>query len=188
MRALFDILRLNEPGLGKYPQYNYKEKYMDNSLAYIPAFKHAIELALEAEQQGNLPIGAVVTYEVKIIAEGKNAIWAPHFNQNRHAEIEALRNVPQEYWTLAPALTLVTTLEPCVMCLGSILLHRIGRVLFGSADPYGGASTIFGSMPPFFETQLSAIIWLGPAYADECDRLFQRVMNRVENRKELWER
>jgi tRNA(adenine34) deaminase len=61
----------------------------------------------------------------RIIAEGKNAIWFPKFNPNRHAEIEALRNVPEELWKYSRNMTLYTTLEPCLMCTGAILLHHI---------------------------------------------------------------
>lgn len=161
---------------------------MDGSLSLNPTFKRAIVLALEAEKLGNLPIGAVITYKDNIIAEGKNSIWNPCFRPNQHAEIETLQNVPQKYWKYAPELTLFTTLEPCVMCLGAILLHGIGRVLFGSADPFGGASSTFELLPPFFKGQLAEITWFGPAYPGECDRLYQRVMFLIENRKELWEK
>ena len=67
---------------------------MDMTESDILFFERAIELAREAERRNNLPIGAVISYAGRIIAEGKNAIWYPKFNPNRHAEIEALRNVP----------------------------------------------------------------------------------------------
>ena len=68
---------------------------MDLSTLDISCFQRAIQLAIEAEAQGNLPIGAVICLDGRIIAEGRNAIWSPTFNPNRHAEIEALRSVPQ---------------------------------------------------------------------------------------------
>ncbi|MCZ6501827.1 MAG: nucleoside deaminase [Gammaproteobacteria bacterium] len=94
--------------------------------------RHAIDLAINAEQEGNLPIGAVITLNDMMIAEGKNAIWFPEYNQNRHAEIEALRSVPNELWLKSGDMSLYTTLEPCLMCTGAILLHHIGRVVFGA--------------------------------------------------------
>ena len=142
----------------------------------ISFFQHAIRLALEAEREGNLPIGAVISLEGQIIGEGKNAIWRPDYNPNRHAEIEALRNVPQRLWTSSRNMTLYTTLEPCMMCTGAILLHQIGRVLYASADPYGGASPVAGHMPTYFEEAASRIEWIGPAYAEACDPLLDRVM------------
>ena len=64
---------------------------METPAADIPFFQRAIELALAAEEQGNLPIGAVICLDGEIIGEGKNAIWYPTYNQNRHAEVEALQ-------------------------------------------------------------------------------------------------
>ena len=146
-------------------------------------FQHAIRLALEAEQEGNLPIGAVISLEGQIIAEGKNAIWYPDYNPNRHAEIEALRSVPQRLWTSSRNMTLYTTLGPCLMCTGAILLHHIGRVRYGAADPYGGASPDAGHMPTYFEEAASRVEWIGPAYAEACDPLLDRVMVLVEKRR-----
>jgi len=155
---------------------------MDISESDILFFRRAIQLALQAEKENNLPIGAVISLDGRIIAEGKNAIWFPAFNPNRHAEIEALRNVPQELWKHSGNMTLYTTLEPCLMCMGAILLHNIGRVVYGSSDHYGGASLVIGHMPTYFEEAVSRIEWIGPAYAEECDRLFVRVMRLVEKK------
>lgn len=138
--------------------------------------RKAIKLAFEAEGQKNLPIGAVIRLDGEIIAEGKNAIWFPEFSLHRHAEIEALRNVPDDLWQQhARDMTLYTTLEPCLMCMGAILLHRIGRVIYGSSDDYGGAGTVIGHMPPYFEKQLFKTEWIGPAYPEECDPLYERL-------------
>ncbi len=145
--------------------------------------QRAIELAREAGKDGNLPIGAVISLDGRVIAEGKNTAWFPAYDPNRHAEIEALRQVPEDHWARSRAMTLYTTLEPCLMCLGAILLHRIGRVVYGSADSYGGASQVIGHMPPFFEEQIATVEWLGPAYSEPCDELFEQVMALVETRR-----
>jgi tRNA(adenine34) deaminase len=147
-------------------------------------FKRSIQLALEAGEEGNLPIGAVITLDGKIVSEGKNTIWYPQYNPNRHAEIEALRNVPGKLWKSSRDMTLYTTLEPCLMCVGAIILHHIGCVMYGSADDYGGASLVFGHTPTYFEDELSRIEWIGPAFAEECDKLFLRVMQLVMERRE----
>ncbi len=147
------------------------------------SFQRAIQLALEAEKAGNLPIGAVISLDGMIVAEGKNAIWYPTYNPDRHAEIEALRNVPENLWKSSRDMTLYTTLEPCLMCVGAIILHHIGCVMFGAADDYGGASLVFGHTPTYFEDELSRIEWIGPAYAEECDTLFERVMKLVMERR-----
>jgi tRNA(adenine34) deaminase len=141
----------------------------------ISFFERTISLANEAERQGNLPVGVVICYEGKIIAEGKNSIWHPKFNADRHAEIEALRNVPEHFWKHAREMTLYTTLEPCLMCMGAILLHHIGRVIYGTSDHYGGADQVIGHMPPYFEEEISKIEWIGPAYPEKCDPLYERL-------------
>jgi tRNA(adenine34) deaminase len=156
---------------------------MDTPASDIPFFERAIELALQAEQQGNLPIGAVICLDGEIVGEGRNAIWVPARNPNRHAEVEALRSVPEHLWDHSHRMTLYTTLEPCLMCMGAILLHRIGRVLYGSADHYGGASLVIGHMPTFFEDAISQTEWHGPAYPAKCDKLFERVMIQVEKQR-----
>jgi len=148
------------------------------------AFERAVEIAGTAEEAGNLPIGTVIALHGDIIAEGSNAIWYPVHNPNRHAEIEALRMVPPGLWPQSRAMTLYTTLEPCLMCLGAILLHRIGRVLYGAADEYGGASSLIGDMPPFFERQAAQMTWSGPAYSEACNPLFARVMQLVQAHEE----
>ena len=158
---------------------------MDTSEADIPFFERAIRLALEAEAQGNLPIGAVISLNGKIIAEGENAIWYPKFDPNRHAEIEALRSVPDHLWGYSRSMTLYTTLEPCLMCTGAIFLHHIGRVVYGSSDHYGGASTVIGHMPVYFEEEAAKTEWMGPAYPEGCDELFERTMILVEKRREF---
>jgi tRNA(adenine34) deaminase len=151
----------------------------------ISFFNRAIELAHKAEKQKNLPIGVVICLEGQVIAEGQNAIWHPRFNPNRHAEIEALHNVPEHLWEHARNMTLYTTLEPCLMCMGAILLHRIGRVMYGSSDDYGGASLVIGHLPVYFEDMASKTEWVGPAYPSECDQLFERVMILVKKRREF---
>jgi tRNA(adenine34) deaminase len=146
---------------------------MDKDVEYM---HHAVRLAREAQRAGNLPIGAVISLNGKVVAEGRNSIWVPKFNPNRHAEIEALAVVPTELWTRSKEMTLYTTLEPCLMCFGAILLHRIGRVVFGSHDNHGGASPVFGHLPPYFETELQALEWIGPVLPQVCDELYQTAL------------
>ena len=136
----------------------------------------AIDLALLAERQGNLPVGAVIALDGQIAAEGRSAIWVPEFDGARHAEMEALRAVPTEIWDSAGKMTLYTTLEPCLMCFGSILLHGIGSVVFGSTDNYGGASSTFSYLPPFFKGRLLETQWQGPIMPDQCDPLHERLL------------
>ncbi len=135
----------------------------------------AIQLAREAERRGNLPIGAVVCLDGEIIAEGLNSIWQPVIGLTRHAEMEALRSVPVPLWPRSREMALFTTLEPCLMCAGAILLHQIGRLIFGARDPYGGVDLAAQSWPPYFREQILRVEWIGPALALECDPLYTRV-------------
>ena len=96
-----------------------------------------------------------------------------------------MRIVPGGMWELAGKMTLYTTLEPCLMCMGAILLHGIGRVLHGSNDPFGGATITAASLPRFFALQISKTIWLGPVYAAECDKLYDRI-KKLEHMKNVF--
>jgi tRNA(adenine34) deaminase len=72
-------------------------------------------------------------------------------------------------------MTLYTTLEPCLMCMSTILVHRIGRVVFGSTDSRGGASYVFGHMAPSFERLFESLEWVGPVLPQECDELNETI-------------
>jgi len=138
-------------------------------------FERAIELAHDAGDLKNLPIGAVMRYRDDIVGEGKNAIWSPEFSLNRHAEMEALRSVAIDMWNYARDMTVYSTLEPCVMCMGAILLYGIGCIMYGSADPYGGATSVIAHLPPFFKNRFSQAKWIGPAFSEECDSLYKQI-------------
>jgi tRNA(adenine34) deaminase len=138
--------------------------------------QRAIELALLAEREGNLPVGAVITLGSEVVAEGRNAMWVPKFDATRHAEMEALRAVPTDLWSSSEEMSLYTTLEPCLMCFSSILLHGIGRVVFGSSDSYGGPSSVLSHLPPFFQERMENTQWLGPIMPAECDPLRERLL------------
>jgi tRNA(adenine34) deaminase len=108
-----------------------------NDLAYM---LRAIELAKSAEAEGEVPVGAVITWADKIVGEGRNR---PIFlnDPTAHAEIEALRaaGATLQNYRLVDA-TLYVTLEPCVMCMGAISHARIRRIVYGAVDPKRGAA------------------------------------------------
>ncbi len=149
-----------------------------DDIAYL---REAKVIALEAEQDGNLPIGALIVLDGQVIARGGNAIWKPELSLTRHAEMEAMREVPSHLWARSKEMTLYTTLEPCVMCAGAILLHRLGRLVFGSTDPHGGAGTCLGDLPFYFREQLAHMQWCGPGLPEECDSLYHRTMELLGN-------
>ncbi|MBI5612324.1 MAG: tRNA adenosine(34) deaminase TadA [Gammaproteobacteria bacterium] len=106
--------------------------------------QRALDLARRAEQDGEVPVGALVVLENEIIGEGWNHPIGGA-DPTAHAEITALRAAASTLgnYRLTGA-TLYVTLEPCPMCAGAIVLARVGRVVFGAADPLAGAGgTVF---------------------------------------------
>ncbi|HTT07796.1 MAG TPA: tRNA adenosine(34) deaminase TadA [Gammaproteobacteria bacterium] len=102
--------------------------------------RHALELAQRAQVAGEVPVGAVIVKDDKIIGEGWNQPIASQ-DPTAHAEIVALRAAARALgnYRLSGA-TLYVTLEPCVMCAGAILNARVPRVVFGAYDPKAGAA------------------------------------------------
>ena len=125
-----------------------------------------------------MPIGSVITLDSAIIAEAGNTLLKPHYNPGGHAEMEVLHRVPVAYWPQAVKMTCYSTLEPCLMCFGSLLLHGIGRVVFGGSDPLGGASHIFSHLPPYYQQHGQIPHWIGPVAPETCDPLYQRAHER----------
>jgi tRNA(adenine34) deaminase len=152
-------------------------------LTDIDYMLHTVKLAKAAGESGNLPIGAVIVLDGKIIAEGQNRLYVPVTNPGRHAEIDALGNVDPSLWERANEMTLYTTLEPCLMCLGTILLYHIGRVVYGAEDSRGGALCVVGHMPPSFEKFYKDLRIEGPALPEECDPLFTQMEAILDGRK-----
>ncbi len=101
--------------------------------------KEALKLAKKAAALGEVPVGAVIVHEDKIIARGYNR---RELDQNglSHAELTAMQRACKKLksWRLEDC-TLYVTLEPCPMCTGAIINTRIPRVVIGATDPKGGA-------------------------------------------------
>lgn len=95
----------------------------------------ALEMAREAEKQGEVPIGAVLTHGGEIIAQGWNCPITSN-DPTSHAEIVVLRQAAQKTnnYRLVD-MDLYVTLEPCMMCVGAMLHARIKRCVFGAFDP-----------------------------------------------------
>ena len=101
--------------------------------------REALELATQGALQGEVPVGAVVVKDGKIVGRGYNAPILSS-DPTAHAEIRALRDAAKalENYRLNGC-TLYVTLEPCAMCAGAIMHARIARLVFGAADPKTGA-------------------------------------------------
>jgi len=97
--------------------------------------RRALELARRAAQEGEVPVGAVVVLDGKVIGEGWNRPIAA-CDPTAHAEVQALRAAATSArnYRLAGA-TLYVTLEPCDMCLGAMFHARVARAVYGATDP-----------------------------------------------------
>ena len=97
--------------------------------------RRALELARRAEEEGEVPIGAVLVIQDEIAGEGWNRPIAAH-DPTAHAEIQAMRSasLSKKNYRLTGA-TLYVTLEPCDMCVGAMFHARIARVVYGAKDP-----------------------------------------------------
>jgi tRNA(adenine34) deaminase len=142
--------------------------------------RRAIQLALEAEAQGNLPVGAVVTLGGEVVAEAGNGVLMPTYHPGRHAETEAFTRVPTSLWPRGRELSIYTTLEPCLMCAGAALLHGVGRVVFGAHDHTGGAGPLLAHLPLYYAGGAGVPLWVGPLMPELCDPLFRRVVERFD--------
>lgn len=102
--------------------------------------RRALELARYAGAQAEVPVGAVVVYEGRIVGEGWNRP-VENADATSHAETEAIRAACRMVgnYRLGGS-TLYVTLEPCAMCVGAMFNARIARVVFGASDPKTGAA------------------------------------------------
>jgi len=107
---------------------------------YQLLMQQAITLAQEVKSSGDVPVGALIINEAgEIISSGKNERGKDN-DPTAHAEILAIKRAGEKLgsWRL-DELTLIVTLEPCVMCAGAILQSRLKRLVFGAFDQKAGA-------------------------------------------------
>jgi len=106
--------------------------------------REALELAREAERGGEVPVGAVVVLDGRVMGRGRNSPIT-RSDPTAHAEILALREAAAATgnYRLEGA-TMYATLEPCVMCAGALVAARVSRLVFGARDlRFGGVRSKF---------------------------------------------
>ncbi len=109
---------------------------LDNARLYAA---QALELARQAAVLGEVPVGAIVVHQGRVIGKGHNQPRALH-DPTAHAEIMAIRSACAALGTdRLTGCELWVTLEPCAMCAGAIAHARIARLHYAASDPKGGA-------------------------------------------------
>jgi len=134
---------------------------------------HAIALAAAAGEAGEVPVGAVLVHEGRIVASGANRPIATH-DPTAHAEIVTLRAAGQALGSYRLADTvLYVTLEPCIMCASALVHARVRRVVFGAFDPKAGAA---GSIANIFALPAlnHRVDVFGGVREEECGALLTR--------------
>ena len=144
--------------------------------------KIAIEQAKIAEENGDVPIGAVIVYEKQIIGRAYNQREQLQ-DPTAHAEIIALTQAAAfiESWRLHGC-TMYVTLEPCPMCAGALVLARIDRLVYGCNDPKTGAiKSLYNIVND--ERLNHTIDVTSDVLAEECSSLLQHFFRRrrIEN-------
>jgi tRNA(adenine34) deaminase len=132
--------------------------------------REALQLAGQAAQAGEVPVGAIVVKDGRIVGRGSNSPISRH-DPTAHAEIAAMRDAAQQLgnYRLVDC-ELFVTLEPCTMCVGAMFHARISRVVFGARDPKTGAA---GSVTNLFAVeQLNHHARVeGGVLAEECGKV-----------------
>jgi len=134
--------------------------------------QQALDQAKLAAMAGEVPVGAVLVRDGKIISRGFNQPIS-NSDPSAHAEMMALRaaaHIESNY--RLPGTTLYVTLEPCIMCAGAMLHARVERVVFGATDPKTGAAgsvlNVFSEKQINHQTQVE-----GGIMDDECGQVLR---------------
>lgn len=100
----------------------------------------AVAAAQAAAERGEVPVGAVVVFEDRVVARGGNRTISD-CDPSAHAEIVAIREAARALGNYRlPGTTLYVTVEPCAMCAGALIQARVARLVYGCDDPKGGAA------------------------------------------------
>ena len=132
----------------------------------------ALEQARAAWSEEEVPVGAVVVHDGRLIAEGRNRTRTCR-DPTGHAEMVALRRAAARIgdWRLLDA-TLYVTLEPCAMCAGAMVLARVRRVVYAAADPKAGMCGSLGNIVQDSRLNHRAELAIG-VLAEPCGELLR---------------
>lgn len=135
--------------------------------------QEALALAARAAEAGEVPVGAVVVKEGRIIGRGYNRPITAS-DPTAHAEIVALREAATAEGNYRlPGCTLYVTLEPCAMCVGALVHARLARIVYGAADPKTGACGSIVDLPAIGSWNHHGT-FEGGVLADDCGAILRR--------------
>ncbi len=134
--------------------------------------RYALQLAQKAQSEGEVPVGAVLVRDGRILGEGWNRTIGLN-DPSAHAEILALREAGKKAANYRlPGATLYVTLEPCIMCAGAMIHARLERLVFGAADPKtGAAGSVFDVLADARHNHRLRVS--GPCLGEECGTVLQ---------------
>jgi len=134
--------------------------------------RKALDQAVLAFDQGEVPVGAIIVHQEKIIAEASNQREMLN-DPTAHAEMIAITQAAEvlQSWRLLDC-TLYVTLEPCPMCAGAIVQARIPRVVYGAVDPKAGACHTLFSLTSDIRLNHQAAV-LGGVMQEDCRAILQ---------------
>jgi tRNA(adenine34) deaminase len=145
------------------------ERFMDTHELYMRA---ALEEARQGLESGEVPVGAVVVVDGRIIGRGFNQPIGSH-DPTAHAEVVAMRAAAREIgnYRLVGS-TLYVTIEPCLMCVGAMVHARVGTLVFGAPEPKAGAvvSSCRAHELPSLNHRIEV---LGGVLEDDCRAIIQ---------------
>ncbi len=132
----------------------------------------ALEEAMAAMESGEVPVGAVITMEGRVLARAHNSPVQMK-DPTAHAEILAIRKVADITGNYRlTGTTIYVTIEPCIMCAGAISHARISRLVFGATDPKGGALSLYGMLG---DKKLNhSVAVTGGILEEECGKILSR--------------
>ena len=131
-----------------------------------------LQLAEKAAREGEVPVGAIVVLDDRVIGQGYN-VRESTGDPTAHAEIVALREAARTlgHWRILDA-TMYVTLEPCTMCAGALVNARVRRVVYGCADGKSGAVESLYTIPTDVRLNHRLDVTSG-CRADECVALLR---------------
>jgi len=149
---------------------------MDQTIRWMRA---ALQEAQRAYEEDEVPVGAVVVYEERIVGRGHNQVEGLQ-DPTAHAEILAIGAAAGflHSWRLEGA-TIYVTIEPCPMCMGAIILSRLDRLVFGAPDPRMGAcGSVVNIAESYYPLNQKPVVVSG-VLQDECSLLLSSFFQKL---------